>query len=184
MAKSSVPTGAFILVLALAAGLLPPESLAAQQPTSVAFPSPEVARPDAASSPASLPFSRVARPTARGTRGVVPGIPDPLSPTVLDAVLAFAAPASAAGEALSAPPGATSEDPRESLGSLADVIPRALSRDLLALKARILEARAVLFGRKGIVGFGQVEGSDRQSRIRLNLQAGPDPGVRVTLLTP
>lgn len=70
------------------------------------------------------------------------------------------------------------------LGSLDDFLPAALCRDLLRLRAQVQEARRVLFGRRGIVRLGNVESDEEASRLRLNLQYSPDPGIRFTLVTP
>lgn len=69
------------------------------------------------------------------------------------------------------------------LGSLDDFLPEPLCRDLLRLRSQVQDARKVLFGRRGIVRLGsQPDGEG--SRLRLNLQYSPDPGIRFTLVTP
>lgn len=75
------------------------------------------------------------------------------------------------------------EDLRDDLGSLGDVLPGALLRDLVELRARVQRYRAVLFGERGIARWGDLEDSEETARIRLNLQADPHPGFRVTLVT-
>ena len=70
------------------------------------------------------------------------------------------------------------------LGSLGDVLPRELCRDLLRLRGQVREARRVLFGQRGIVRLGEMGAEGEKSRMRLNLQYSPDPGIRFTLVTP
>lgn len=69
------------------------------------------------------------------------------------------------------------------LGSLSDVLPEPLFRDLIRLHSRVQSARRVLFGRRGIVGLGRLEPGRDHARLRLNLQYSPDPGIRFTLVT-
>lgn len=174
-----------LLILTLV--VLLPAALAGQQPTPAAIP--------------SLPAVEDDRQPAR--TAAVPGsdahsAATPLAapaPSVLDVALAWASagPSSDAGlrrptsphrEDLAAPPApSTAEDADQSLGSLGDVLPRGLCRDLRELRARIQRYRTVLFGQRGILRWGELEGSEDQSRVRLNLQADPQPGVRVTLVT-
>ena len=70
------------------------------------------------------------------------------------------------------------------LGSLGEVLPDQLCRDLLRLRGRVRDARRVLFGQRGIVRLGQLDTAGEKARMRLNLQYSPDPGIRFTLVTP
>lgn len=70
------------------------------------------------------------------------------------------------------------------LGSLSDVLPAQLCRDLVRLRAQVKDARRVLFGQRGIVRIGRLDAEGEDARMRLNLQHSPDPGIRVTLVTP
>lgn len=158
------PPGFAETVLVVTVGLLLPGALAGQQPVGVPVPSLDGTR----AAPALERSSD--RPATPHT--VVPGEAVAGAPIVLDAVFERAAP----GEP-------DAEDGRESLGSLGDVLPRGLCRDLLELRDRIQRFRTVLFGQRGILRWGDVEGSEGHSRIRLNLQADPHPGLRVTLIT-
>lgn len=128
---------------------------------------PELRLPELAADGARHPMVRVGTPAVMGRD---PAAAEP--PAVLDAVFLLAGPA-----------GADENDARESLGGLGDVLPRELCRDLVELKARIRRYRSVLFGHRGILRWGELDGSKEISRLRLNLQADPHPGVRVTLVT-
>lgn len=191
---------ALVTLMALAAGPLPPGALSAQAPTSVSVASLEAGPVRAAPGPGFHPVDRAGiRPA--GPSGIRPGAHPSLRlpagpdrdafhpavragaagtasrrpaepPSVLDAVLILARPSEPA-------PG----DARDSFGTLGDVLPRELCRDLLELRARIQRYRTVLFGRRGIVRFGELDGADRLGRVRLNLQTDPEPGFRVTLVT-
>lgn len=72
----------------------------------------------------------------------------------------------------------------EELGSLGDFLPDPLCRDLLRLRTQVQDARRVLFGQRGIVRLGKLDAEGEKSRVRLNLQYSPDPGIRFTLVTP
>lgn len=192
MPNPTEPHAPRVALLTLAAGLLLPGALAAQPvdavsiPSSVSIPSladvrsghlaapapSRSARPDGPST--VVPALRVPGGAAGGPVGPPRGLGDrPLEPpSVLEAVLALAGPRDAGAE-----------DARESLGSLGDVLPRELCRDLLELRARVQRYRTVLFGDRGILRWGRLEGPGGRSRLRLNLQADPDPGFRVTLVT-
>lgn len=74
-------------------------------------------------------------------------------------------------------------DEEADLGSLDDFLPDQLGRDLLRLRSQVQDAREVLFGRRGIVRLGSPESSGGASRLRMNLQWSPDPGIRFTLVT-
>lgn len=76
-----------------------------------------------------------------------------------------------------------SSDDEPDLGSLGDVLPAPLCRDLLRLRSRVQSARQVLFGQRGILRLGDVGPDDERSRLRLNLQYSPDPGIRFTIVT-
>lgn len=178
--------------LAVTVGLLLPGALAGQQTTRVPVPSLEQPRAAAAPSRAShlpdaphagLAPGRSLAPAADldpGTPGetgrfgaeALPGETSHGTSTVLDAVFSVASPVKP-----------VAEDARRSLGSLGDVLPRGLCRDLLELRARIRRYRTVLFGQRGILRWGEVEGGEGHGRVRLNLQADPHPGLRVTLVT-
>lgn len=80
-------------------------------------------------------------------------------------------------------PRTSDPDDETDLGSLGDVLPDPLCRDLILLQSRVQRARRVLFGRRGILRLGSVGPDDDSSRLRLNLQYSPDPGIRFTLVT-
>lgn len=84
--------------------------------------------------------------------------------------------------ALAGPPGG-GDGPGPDLDSLREFLPNALYRDVLELRDRVVRVRSRVFGREGIVSFGQVGREGDLGRIRLNLQYSPDPGIRVTLVT-
>lgn len=69
------------------------------------------------------------------------------------------------------------------LSSLQDVLPRALYRDVVHIKDRMVRLRSRVFGRRGIVSVGDADEDGDLGRLRLNLQHSPDPGIRFTLVT-
>lgn len=158
----------------LVAGLLLPGAVAGQQSSPVPIPSLEQVRPESVEQvrPGSTP---AAGPRQHPRLAVPPGPPHGSwwLPAARDAV-----------SALAGPPEGARDVAREDLGGLGDVLPRKLLRDLLELQARIQRYRTVLFGDRGIVRWGELEGAPEASRLRLNLQADPHPGLRVTLVTP
>jgi hypothetical protein len=180
MPQPTVPRAASMALPLLVAGLLLPGAVAGQQPSPVPIPSLDGVRPESADRvrPQAVEDLRPASTSAPGPgqqpRLAVPPGPAPGSwlPAARDAVFALA------GSPEDAPP-----DAREDLGGLGDVLPRELLRDLLELQARVQRYRTVLFGDRGIVRWGELEGAPEASRLRLNLQADPHPGLRVTLIT-
>lgn len=110
--------------------------------------------------------ARVVRPSMEVVRVGESG-----GPGVVEALVVSLAPRRTAGD-------------EPDLGSLDDFLPAALCRDLLRLRAQVQDMRRVLFGRRGIVRLGSVESDEQTSRLRLNLQYSPDPGIRFTLVTP
>ncbi len=110
--------------------------------------------------------ARVVRPSTDAAR-----MGESRAPDVVEALVVTLAPRKTGGD-------------EPDLGSLEDFLPAALCRDLLRLRAEVREARRVLFGRRGIVRLGTVESDQEASRLRLNLQYSPDPGIRFTLVTP
>ena len=65
---------------------------------------------------------------------------------------------------------------------LPQFLPIQLREDILRAEARLQELRTLLFGQRGIIRLGEGDASGH-SRLRLNLQYDPDPGVRFVLLT-
>lgn len=178
MPKPTVPRAASAALPLLAAGLLLPGALAGQQPAPVPIPSLDQVRPEWRVQPESAEDVRPEPAPAPGPRQhprlALPAGPSPGSwlPAARDAVFALAG-----------PPRDAPADARDDLGGLGDVLPRELLRDLLELHARVRRYRTVLFGDRGIVRWGELEGAPRASRLRLNLQADPHPGLRLTLVT-
>lgn len=186
MPKPTVPRAASLALPLLVAGLLLPGAVAGQHPSPVPIPSLEQARTESQVRPASIDRVRLesvddVRPVSTSAAGPrqhprlsVPHGPPHGSwlPAARDAVFALAG----------SPEGAPAEG-REDLGGLGDVLPRELLRDLLELQARVRRYRTLLFGHRGIVRWGELEGAPEASRLRLNLQADPHPGLRVTLVT-
>lgn len=172
MPKPTVPRAASMALPLLVAGLPLPGALAGQQPTPVPVPSLDhvrpasvhQVRPEATSAPGPRQHPRLALPP-----GPAPGS---WLPAARDAVFA-----------LTGPPRAAPADAREDLGGLGDVLPRELLHDLMELRARVRRYGTLLFGDRGIVRWGELEGAPAASRLRLNLQADPHPGLRVTLVT-
>lgn len=76
------------------------------------------------------------------------------------------------------------DGPGPDLESLRDFLPNSLFRDVVELRDRVVRVRSRLFGRRGIVSLGQADDAGELGRVRLNLQYEPDPGLRVTLVTP
>lgn len=74
--------------------------------------------------------------------------------------------------------------PGPDLESLRDFLPNSLFRDVVELRDRVVRVRSRLFGRRGIVSLGRTDEGGELGRVRLNLQYDPDPGIRVTLVTP
>lgn len=152
---------------ALAALLLPAHVLAQDdRPTrpSATLDAPAVEAADAVAAP----------PTARGNE------------TALEALAGARFESTGPGEALllralTGSPG--DEGPGPDLSSLRDVLPRALYRDVLHLKDRMVKLRSRVFGRRGIVSLGHADEDGDLGRLRLNLQHSPDPGIRFTLVT-
>lgn len=185
-------------LLILTAGLLLPGALAGQLTNSASIPS-TVSVP---------PLEQVGSGSLGGPHPSRPVPPEPAStvvPTLRPAALAAGedrdrTPRFGAAGGLGSPQAAPAslpsgvflpvggrqpagDDVREPFGSLGEFLPRELRRDLLELRARIQRYRTVLFGTRGIVRWGEMDGSEGTSRLRLNLQADPDPGFRVTLVT-
>lgn len=75
------------------------------------------------------------------------------------------------------------QGPGPDLSSLRGFLPDGLYRDVLELRDRVVRVRSQVFGRRGIVSFGEAEDDGDLGRLRLNLQYSPDPGIRFTLVT-
>lgn len=178
MPKPTVPRATSVALPLLVTGLLLPGAVAGQQPSPIPIPSLEQVRPESRVQPESAEDVRPEATSAPGPRQhprlAFPAGPAPGSwlPAARDAVFA-----------LTGPPEGAPADVREDLGGLGDVLPRELLRDLLELRARVQRYRTLLFGDRGIVRWGELEGTPEASRLRLNLQADPHPGLRVTLVT-
>lgn len=173
MPKPTASRAISVALPLLLAGLLLPGTAAGQQPSPVPVPSLEQARPESVEQ--VRPGSTSAPGPRQHPRLAVPPGPPPGSwlPAARDAVFALAG-----------PPEDAPADARQDLGGLGDVLPRELLRDLLELRARVQRYRTMLFGDRGIVRWGELEGAPEAGRLRLNLQADPHPGLRVTLVTP
>lgn len=167
---SSLPVRQFPAALVCAVlTLLCPEAVRAQSggPTPVTEASTVPPRTEIA--PAGTVVRNAAGALPTGTSTPVP------SPDVGEALLSWALSSG------NAPDGRSSAG---DLGDFRDVLPPALLDDIVRLRDRVVRMRSRVFGRRGIVSFGQVEGSESLGRLRVNLQYEPDPGFRVTLITP
>lgn len=154
------------VLCALAALLLPTHVVAqAERP---ARPAPAPSALEAAAGDAALPAARA----GGSSEEAFAGVPLPLT-NVGEALLA---------RALGGPP--SGEDPGSGLSSLRDFLPFSLYRDVVELRDRVVRVRSRVFGRRGIVSLGRADEDGEVGRLRLNLQYSPDPGIRVTLVTP